>query len=153
MPHVRAVPPTEDAAVVLDGSIYAIGGADIVNFLATGEWYDLSTDTWTPVKAMGPKRNGLAAVVLNGLLCPRRPVPYHNGAVYSRHRHLDPRQGHEHQTRGLAAVVLNGRIYTIGGYDGVTLLPTVERYDPATDAWTTVKAMSTGRYYVAAAVL
>jgi N-acetylneuraminic acid mutarotase len=36
-----------------------------------------------------------------------------------------------------AAAASNGKIYTIGGYDGSSHLATVEEYDPATDTWTT----------------
>ena len=45
----------------------------------------------------------------------------------------------------LAAAVVDGKIYVLGGMTGV---PTnvVERYDPVTDTWATMAPMPTGRY-------
>jgi len=48
--------------------------------------------------------------------------------------------------RNLAAAVLDGRIYVIGGAPGNSGgLSTVEVYDPATDTWTTILPMPTPR--------
>jgi hypothetical protein len=40
--------------------------------------------------------------------------------------------------RGLSAVYLNGKIYAIGGYNGSSIVSTVEVYDPTSNRWTTV---------------
>jgi len=40
----------------------------------------------------------------------------------------------------------------MGGFDGQNRLSSVERYDPATNAWEAVAPMSTARSYSAAAV-
>jgi hypothetical protein len=50
-----------------------------------------------------------------------------------------------------AATGCDGRIYAIGGYNGSIILNTVEAYDPATNAWTTVAPMPTARWLLAAA--
>ena len=41
---------------------------------------------------------------------------------------------------GAGLVLANDMIYCIGGYDGVNLLSSVEKYDPNTTNWTTVKS-------------
>jgi N-acetylneuraminic acid mutarotase len=48
---------------------------------------------------------------------------------------------------GLSTVVVNGKIYAIGGYarQGASRLTTVEEYDPATDTWATKAPMPTAR--------
>ena len=47
---------------------------------------------------------------------------------------------------GLSTSVVNGKIYVIGGWDGVDkYLSTVEEYDPATDTWTRKADMPTAR--------
>ena len=46
---------------------------------------------------------------------------------------------------GLAAGVVNGILYAVGGNDGVSFLGTVEAYDPATNTWTTKASMPTVR--------
>ena len=45
---------------------------------------------------------------------------------------------------GLGVVVVDGKIYAIGGTNG-SLLRTNEMYDPATDTWTTKQSMPTAR--------
>ena len=44
--------------------------------------------------------------------------------------------------RSRVALVANmGKLWAIGGYDGVSNLPTVEVYDPCTDSWSFVAPM------------
>jgi hypothetical protein len=54
---------------------------------------------------------------------------------------------------GMAAGVVNNKIYAIGGYNGSSSLTTVEEYDPATNTWTTKTPMPTSRYGLAAGVV
>jgi N-acetylneuraminic acid mutarotase len=53
---------------------------------------------------------------------------------------------------GLRVAVVNGKIYAIGGFDGVTQLAVNEEYNPVTDTWTTKAAMPTARSGFAIAV-
>jgi len=51
---------------------------------------------------------------------------------------------------------LNGKLYAVGGFnrdDGGVRLSSVERYDPATNAWEEVAPMGSGRQSPAVAVL
>ena len=57
-----------------------------------------------------------------------------------------------------ASVVLDGKIYTMGGYaedddDGDEVLDTVEVYDPQVDSWQFVASMPHGLYWHAAAAI
>ena len=54
---------------------------------------------------------------------------------------------------GLAAGVVNGILYAVGGNDGVSFLGTVEAYDPATNTWTTKASMPTVRTGLATGVV
>ncbi|PIO69891.1 kelch repeat protein [Teladorsagia circumcincta] len=48
--------------------------------------------------------------------------------------------------RGVGVAVLNNLLYAVGGYDGKTVLRSVERYDPTTGTWSTdIAPMSHGR--------
>jgi hypothetical protein len=51
---------------------------------------------------------------------------------------LSPREG-----AGLTN--MDGILYSVGGYDGDTILNTVERFDPRTGHWTAVSSMATRR--------
>lgn len=53
----------------------------------------------------------------------------------------------------LGVVACNGLIYAVGGYDGASCLNSAERYDPLTDTWTSIAAMSVKRRYVKLAVV
>ena len=50
--------------------------------------------------------------------------------------------------------VLDGKLYAVGGQDAFyDVLSSVERYDPATNAWEAVAPMGTARWGLAVAVL
>ena len=52
-----------------------------------------------------------------------------------------------------ASLGLDGRIYAIGGYDGVSnTVNTVEAYNSKTNSWSTVAPMPTARYGLAASL-
>jgi N-acetylneuraminic acid mutarotase len=53
---------------------------------------------------------------------------------------------------GLGVAVVNGKIYAIGGFDGVNQLSVNEEYNPVTDTWTTKASMPTARSGFAIAV-
>jgi N-acetylneuraminic acid mutarotase len=53
----------------------------------------------------------------------------------------------------LAGAVLDGKIYALGGNDGVGWSASVEVYDPATNAWTSSVPMPLGRVEFAAAAV
>ena len=55
---------------------------------------------------------------------------------------------------GLAAAVVDGMIYAIGGRSASVQYETKnEAYDPATDRWRTRQSMNTGRFHLAAAAV
>ena len=44
--------------------------------------------------------------------------------------------------RALAAAVVDGKLYVMGGHDGQNWLSSIERYDPAKDEWVTMASMA-----------
>ena len=54
---------------------------------------------------------------------------------------------------GLAAGMVGGKLYALGGYEYPDTLDTVEVYDPATNTWAAVAPMPTSRYSLAAGVV
>ena len=53
----------------------------------------------------------------------------------------------------LSTSVVDGKIYAIGGYNGVQTFSTVEMYDPATDTWTRKADMPTKRAWLSCSVV
>ena len=148
MPTLRSA----HTADVVNGKIYAIGGYGGSNepteekFLSSVEEYDPVTDTWTPKAEMPTARYGHFGGVVNGKIYAiggfkREPVE-----GISTVEEYDPAtdtwttKTPMPTARGYhASCAVNGKIYAIGGGirtpDKVTILGTVEEYDPETDTW------------------
>ena len=142
----------ELSTCVVDGKIYAIGGAIFLQALHTVEVYDPATDTWITKSDMPTARQGFSASVVNGkiyaigggLLEPT----FTCGKTLSTVEEYDPatdtwtKKSEMPNERGWhSAIVLDGKIYIIGGCNtpagpslGTEIL-VVDVYDPATDSW------------------
>ena len=148
----KASMPTARAffgVAVVDGKIYAIGGAGGVN-----EAYDPETNTWTTKKPMPNPRTSFAITAYeNKIYC---IGGYANGSNTgtAMNEVYDPRTD-TWETKSsmstarsqLRASVVNGKIYVIGGIlEGGEILSVNEVYDPATDTWTTKSPIPYGVY-------
>ena len=142
----------ELSTCVVDGKIYAIGGAIFLEALRSVEVYDPATDTWTTKSDMPTARQALSTSVVNGkiyaigggLLEPT----FSSGKSLSTVEEYDPttdtwtKKSDMPNKRGWhSAIVLDGKIYIIGGCNtpagpstGTAIL-TVDVYDPAADSW------------------
>ena len=131
---------------VVDGKIYAIGGAESSSvFLSTLEVYNPVTDTWTGKTEMPTARSSAAISVVNGKI-------YVMGGVIGFATTTLAVEEYDPSTDTWAkkadmptsrcffsSSVMNGKIYAIGGWTEIPqrrVLSTVEEYDPATDTWT-----------------
>jgi len=143
----------------VNGKIYAIGGNYTTNPAAVEE-YDPATDTWTRKANMPTPRLALSTSVIDGRIYVIGGVVGSLGAPgLSTVEEYDPltdtwtRKADMPTARGyLSTCVLNGNIYAIGGSpsnwtgtSAVTVLSTVEGYDPLTDTWTIKPDMPTAR--------
>jgi N-acetylneuraminic acid mutarotase len=143
----------ELSTCVVDGKIYAIGGAGpVYQALRTVEVYDPATDTWTTKSEMPTARQGLSTSVVNGKIYAigggaGSSDSYAYVETYSAVEVYDPAtdtwttRAEMPTARGFhSANVVDGRIYVIGGSHAssphVNRVRTVEVYDPATDTWT-----------------
>jgi N-acetylneuraminic acid mutarotase len=149
------------AVGVVGDKIYAIGGWTWYNSLSTVEEYDTETRLWTAKSPMPTARGGLAVGVVGGKVYAIGGYYYdkanHNNHYLTTVEEYDPiadvwttKAPMPTGRAYLAAGVVGGKIYAIGGWDGRNRLDAVEEYDPATDSWTTKAQMPTGRYYLAA---
>jgi N-acetylneuraminic acid mutarotase len=140
---------------VVNGKIYAIGGAGKGGFRAFNEEYDPATDTWTFKASMPTPRSSFGiAVYQNKIYCIGGYIP---GDATGVNEVYEPATD-TWETKApiptprlnLQANVVNGKIYLIGGNSNGTLN---EVYDPASDAWLTKASIPTAVSSYASAVV
>jgi N-acetylneuraminic acid mutarotase len=153
------------ATCVLDGKIYALGGATTGNSggLRTVEAYDPAANTWAARAAMPTARGWFKCEAVNGkiytiggdsigfLSAPLNTVEEYSPATDSWTRKSDMPTARE----GFASEVVAGKIYVIGGLTSrdAPTLSTVEAYDPATDTWERKADMPTARGLLCSSVV
>ena len=140
---------------VLDGKIYAIGGQDSDgNPFSAMEVYDPSTDTWTRKADIPTLRHNFSISVVDGriyVIGGSIPVdnefrPLSTVEAYDPATDTCTRKSDMPTPRGfLSTSLVNGKIYAIGGWDGINPISTVEAYGPQTDIWTRKVDMPTPR--------
>ncbi len=143
-------------ASVVDGKIYVIGGGGPNGEMITAvDMYDPATDSWTKKADMPTGRKWFSTSVLDGKIYaiggnsgsdwggePVATVEMYDPATDTWTTKADLLAA-----RGdLATVVVDGKIYAIGGYiqkdDGeVVISGRVEVYNPVTDSWSLGKNM------------
>ena len=164
------------AAAVVDGKIYAMGGYTPPNLppgtftlrgskepLGTVEEYDPSTDSWRTVADMPTARCDLAAASVDGKIYAiggSINIVLDFKTTLTTVEEYDARKDSWRTVEkmseardNLASVVVDGKIYAIGGYNGEQSFSTVEEYDPSKDSWRTVADMPSTRYDLADATV
>ena len=145
-------------AAVVNGRIYAVGGADGANVFNTVEEYDPGTGAWSTKTPLPAARGFLGVVALNGKI-------YALGG-WDKNKYLDKVEEYDPATNswttrthmptarmGLGAVAVNDKIYAIGGRNDGGTLKTVEVYDPATDSWSTKADLRESREFFGVSAL
>lgn len=157
-------PIAQQAVGVINGRLYAVGGANAAlccnNFPAPTFEYDSATNSWATKTTMSVKRKNLAGGVVNGLLY---AVGGDNDfSYYTTNEAYDPildtwtaRGSMLTGRTGLAVGVVNGKLYATGGSTPPvgTVVATVEAYDPIADTWTARAPMLQPRHYHGAATV
>ena len=144
----------------VNGKIYAIGGSISTGpaiAISTVEEYDPVLDKWTTKADMPSARNGFFTSVVNGKIYAIGGLVNinNNWVTLPNVEEYDP--GADKWTRKAdmltateapSTIVVNDKIYAIGGCIDVTYFKTVEVYDPVADKWTKKADMPTAREYV-----
>jgi N-acetylneuraminic acid mutarotase len=146
------------AAVALNGSIYAIGGANASTFgLNSVEMYNPSSNTWTAVAPLLTGRANFGATSAGGLI-------YVMGGLDGNFNQLNTVEVYNPATNSwstaatmpttrynLAAASVNGLVYALGGYNNsLGVYSVVEVYSPSTNTWSEAPGMPTAREYLGA---
>src|SRR5216117_1179192 len=126
-----------------DGLIYAMGGINGVTTVATMDAYDPCADTWTPVASMPAPRRFLDAVLGRGGIIYALggtvgSVGFPGTQELATVEAYDPSADTWTAVAGLstprgalaAAVGRAGTIFAIGGFDGSSVLSSVEAFTP-----------------------
>ncbi|VDL97571.1 unnamed protein product [Schistocephalus solidus] len=122
------------AVVVLNGCLYAIGGLDGTSRLNTVERFDPKTGVWHRVASMNYRRSALGAAVLNGRIyvC----GGYDGVASLRTCEVYNPDQNRwqvipsmtECRSAGGVVALPDGRLFAIGGHNGLPIFASVECY-------------------------
>jgi len=150
--------------VALNGKLYVVGGRPAARCaLASAAVYDPQTDGWQPLAKMSTRRCsfGLATAGARAGGKIYAIGGYDDGAVLESVEAYDPQLGSwalvasmSGKRKNHASVVLDGKIYTMGGLGGDDgALDTVEVYDPQADSWRQVASMPQALYQHAAAAM
>ena len=135
---------------VVNGKIYVIGGANDSATLGTLQVFNPSTNTWSTPATTGSftSRFALASSTLNGKIyvlggstIDEKPEHMTNALEVfnpSTNTWSTPTTTGTFTPRNiLSSVVLNNKIYALGGFNGKDDLNTLEIFDPSTNTWST----------------
>lgn len=158
-------PRNHVGAAALDGSVYSVGGFAGLGFQPTREVYryDPGLDRWQEVAPLPTARGALAVVALNGGVHaiggsgPGGSVARHDRYlpatdVWAELAPLPTFAARPGARNHLAAAVIDGRIYAVGGRGGPDV-PYLDRYDPESNAWEVLAPMPTARSGLAAVAI
>lgn len=168
--RTRAPLPTGRAAlmaVTVDGKVYALGGEQGgIHAGNLNQVYDPATDRWKTLAAMPSSREHLAAAVIGST------IYVVGGRVTSDHHNYwrtttnsnaleayDPSADTWKTLApmptargGLAAAVLDGKLYAFGG-EHPSVFAATEEYDPVANTWRKMKDMPVPRHGIGAAAV
>lgn len=143
---------------VINRLLYAIGGFDGRERLASMECYHPENNAWTILPSMQVGRSGSGVAALN------QYIYVVGGFDGSRQLSSVERYDTENQVwdsaqpikiarSALSLTVLDGKLYAMGGFDGHSFLSIVEVYDPILDKWEEGTPLTSGRSGHASAVI
>ncbi len=158
MAGLMPTPASNICAVAIGDDIYIPGGLDTASvYLDALQVYNTTSDTWQTIATdpLPAAKIGHGCAAVDGKLYVYGGQT--TGGVYSNSAHVyDPAAAAGSRwtvlpnmatTRGfLAGAAVNGKVYAVGGRDGVTAnFDYVEAFDPADGLWHTVTAMGAAR--------
>jgi N-acetylneuraminic acid mutarotase len=155
-----SIPRRQFGTGVVDGKIYAVGGwnpFEEPQRLDLVEVYDPVSDTWAKRADMPTRRDDVKVAVVRGIIYvlggagwPRvgwGPVLATIEAYQPRTNHWRRKSDMPNLVAGFSTVVVDNKIYLIGGHGGVAFgeyLKSVDVYDPDTERWEESLPMPTG---------
>lgn len=152
-------PRSRLALVPYDTRVYAIGGESIGGVSSIVEVYSVDADDWVPGSDKPTATANVGGAAVDG----RIYVPggiLDDGKMHDQLEVLDPETASWTTGKSLpqgicayAIAVHEDRIYLFGGWDGVSFLKQVLRYDPIADDWEALSPMPTARAFAGAGTI
>jgi len=143
---------------IVNGKLYAIGGAEDLEVSAIVEEYDPQTNKWMKKADMPTKRLFCSASVVDGKIYVMGGYETKDKTV-SAVEEYDPvtdtwtrKAGMSSPNARFSASTVNGKIYVIGGFMG-GVSARIEEYNPKTDTWTRKTNMPTARASLSTSVV
>lgn len=104
------------------GKIFLTGGFDGQTFLSSVRIFNPRTETWSRGPDMTVARSGLGCVAL--------------GEVDPRSKEWERVANMIHGRSNFRLAVVEGKLFAVGGFDGMSVIVSVECYDTGGDVWT-----------------
>ncbi|GMS79668.1 hypothetical protein PENTCL1PPCAC_1843 [Pristionchus entomophagus] len=132
------------------GKLYAIGGHDGSNHLATAECYDPAERMWKPLAPMRTCRRGIAVGALEDAIYAVGGLD--DAACFQTVERYDIESNSwkdvarmNIQRGGVGVAALSKYLFAVGGNDGTSSLDSCEKYNPHLDQWKIVAKMMNRR--------
>ncbi|XP_057213003.1 kelch-like protein 10 [Triplophysa rosa] len=143
-------PRAYHGTVVLDGSIYCIGGFDSISYFNSVWKFNPITQIWHEVANMFEQRCYVSVAVLDGLIY---AIGGHDGHTrLNTAERFDPPRNQWTRIASMvefrsdaSATTLHGKVYICGGFSGDLCLLTAESYNPQTNQWSLIAPMMNPR--------
>ena len=146
------------ASILYDNQIYIIGGEIADGITNTAKRYNPDDDLWEDLPSKDIPVTDISAVVIGGLIY----VPggrLESGVVNEKMEVFDPirerwfyRSPLPEPLSAYSLAAFEGKLYVFGGWNGVSFVDFVFRYDPSIDQWEEMTSMPTAKGYAGAAV-
>jgi len=146
-------PRSTVGVAVLENKLYSVGGRDGSSCLSSVEVFDPHTNKWTLTAPMIKRRGGVGVAVLHGYLYAAgghdAPASSDSSKQFPSVERYDPRgdqwclvSSMKNCRDAVGMATLGDRLYSVGGYDGLTYLDAVESFDPETGEWSQVACLA-----------
>eukprot|EP00922_Rhytidocystis_sp_ex-Travisia-forbesii_P040201 GHVS01059818.1.p1 GENE.GHVS01059818.1~~GHVS01059818.1.p1 ORF type:complete len:651 (+),score=113.59 GHVS01059818.1:245-1954(+) len=162
MPKLQFARGHLGGCALLDGRVVVLGGQCGKNVLKSAEVYDPAKRNWRVLPPMMEPRQSCSALALGSVVYALggRDEFDNHGKVLRSCESLEVGRSSgwsaikplKQARSGLAAVALRGRLYVVGGTNGVKPLNTVEVYHPHSNSWTPGPPLNRARAWPALTV-
>uniref|UniRef100_A0A8C3API2 Kelch like family member 10 n=1 Tax=Cyclopterus lumpus TaxID=8103 RepID=A0A8C3API2_CYCLU len=143
-------PRAYHGTVVLNGSLYCIGGFDRVEYFNSVRKFDLSTRIWHEAASMCHRRCYVSVTVLGECIYALGGFDGHTRLSTAERYRPEANQWSliapmQEVRSDASSTTLHNKVYICGGFNGSECLKTAECYNPEANQWTMIGLMNSRR--------